>query len=43
LATGYVATGRFDPHRHATRVITPAEIEHHGLVAVDEHVLAYPE
>jgi hypothetical protein len=43
LATSYFATGRFDPHRHATRVLTPVEIERHGLVAVGEHALAYPE
>jgi hypothetical protein len=42
LVAGYVATGRFNPHRHATRV-TPIELERHGLVAVDEHALAYPE
>jgi hypothetical protein len=43
LAAGYVATGRLNPHRHATRVLTPIELERHGLVAVDEHALAYPE
>ena len=43
LAAGYVANGRFNPHRHATRALTPVEIERHGLVAVDEHALAYPE
>ena len=43
LAAGYIATGRFNPHRHATRALTPIELEHHELVAVDEHALAYPE
>ena len=43
LAAGYVATGRFNPHRHATRVLTPIELERHELVAVHEHALAYPE
>jgi hypothetical protein len=43
LAAGYFATGRFNPHRHATRALTPIELEGHGLVAFDEHALAYPE
>ncbi len=37
LATGYVASGRFNPHRHATQAFEPAELERHAQRAAHPH------
>ena len=35
LATGYMVTGRFNPHRLATRAFGPLELEQHAMRAVE--------
>ncbi len=43
LATGYVATGRFNPHRYATRTFEPVELERYARLAVNDHASRHPE
>jgi hypothetical protein len=43
LAISYVATGRFDPYRYATRALQPLEVERRAMRAADTHVVPQPE
>jgi len=36
LAVGYIATGRFDPYRYATRALAPLEVERRAVLAANQ-------